>query len=65
MLDELEPGQRLDRGDYALEAVSVEHGLDALGYALIEQERPGRFDVAAAVRSVKGTARSMGVDVVQ
>ncbi len=47
-LDELEPEQRLDRGDYALEAVSVEHGLDALGYALIEQERPGRFDVAAA-----------------
>ncbi len=47
-LVELEPGERLERGDYALEAVSVEHGLDALGYVLLEQERPGRFDVAAA-----------------
>jgi ribonuclease Z len=47
-LVELEPGERLDRGDYAIEAFAVEHGLDALGYALVEEERPGRFDVAAA-----------------
>lgn len=45
---ELEPGERLERGDYAIEAFAVEHGLQALGYALIERERPGRFDVAAA-----------------
>jgi ribonuclease Z len=45
---ELEPGERLERGDYAIEAFPVEHGLDALGYLLVEQERPGRFDVAAA-----------------
>jgi ribonuclease Z len=47
-LVELEPGERLDRGEYALEAFAVEHGLDALGYTLVEEERPGRFDVAAA-----------------
>jgi ribonuclease Z len=47
-LHQLEPGERLERGDYAVEPFSVEHGLDALGYALLEQDRPGRFDVAAA-----------------
>ena len=45
---ELEPGERLERGDYAIEGFAVEHGADALGYAIVEGERPGRFDVAAA-----------------
>jgi ribonuclease Z len=45
---ELEPEERLERGEYVLEAFPVEHGLDALGYMLVEQERPGRFDAAAA-----------------
>jgi ribonuclease Z len=45
---ELEPGETQERGEYAIEPFPVEHGLDALGYALLEQERPGRFDVAAA-----------------
>ena len=45
---EIEAGERLERGDYAIEPFSVEHGPDALGYALVEPERPGRFDVAAA-----------------
>ncbi|HZT53985.1 MAG TPA: ribonuclease Z, partial [Gaiellaceae bacterium] len=44
----LEPGERLERGEYAIEAFAVEHGIDALGYALVEPERPGRFDPAAA-----------------
>lgn len=47
-LVELEAGERLERGDYAIEAFAVEHGADALGYAIAETERPGRFDVAAA-----------------
>jgi ribonuclease Z len=47
-LVELAPGERIERGEYALEAVRVEHGAAALGYALVEHERPGRFDVAAA-----------------
>jgi ribonuclease Z len=45
---ELEPGERLERGEYAIEGFAVEHGLDAFGYLIVEQERPGRFDVAAA-----------------
>ena len=45
---ELEAGETVERGDYAIEAFAVEHGVDAFGYALVEQERPGRFDVAAA-----------------
>jgi ribonuclease Z len=45
---ELEPGERLERGEYAIETFAAEHGVDALGYLLMEQTRPGRFDVAAA-----------------
>jgi ribonuclease Z len=45
---ELEAGETLDRGDYVIEGFAVDHGTDALGYALIEPERPGRFDVAVA-----------------
>ncbi len=45
---ELEPGARLERTGYALEAFAVAHGVSAVGYALVEQERPGRFDVETA-----------------
>jgi ribonuclease Z len=45
---ELEPGETLERGDYRIEAFAVDHGAAALGYALVELERPGRFDVDAA-----------------
>ena len=45
---ELEPGERLERGEYRLEAFAVDHGVAAIGYALLEDERPGRFDVTAA-----------------
>ena len=47
-LVELDAGERLERGDYAIEGFAVEHGAEALGYAITEAERPGRFDVAAA-----------------
>ncbi len=47
-LVELEPGAVLERGGHRLEAFAVDHGVAALGWALIEQERPGRFDVDAA-----------------
>jgi ribonuclease Z len=47
-LVELEPGERVERGDCAIEAFAVEHGPDALGYLLIEEDRPGRFDVDVA-----------------
>src|SRR5919197_6198606 len=47
-LVELEPGEALERGDYRIETFPVAHGVSALGYALVELPRPGRFDVAAA-----------------
>ena len=49
-LVELEPGERLERTDYAVLPFAVNHGVSAVGYALVEAERPGRFDVAAAER---------------
>jgi ribonuclease Z len=47
-LVELESGERLERDEYAIGALAVEHGGEALGFAIVEHERPGRFDVAAA-----------------
>jgi ribonuclease Z len=47
-LVELEPGDSLERGEYRIDAFAVDHGVSAVGYALVEHERPGRFDVAAA-----------------
>jgi ribonuclease Z len=47
-LVELEPGERIERGDYVIEPFKVEHGMDAVGYALVEEERPGEFNVEAA-----------------
>jgi ribonuclease Z len=48
VLVELAPGEELGRGDYRLETFAVAHGVSAIGYALVEDDRPGRFDVAAA-----------------
>lgn len=45
---ELEPGDRLDRSGYHLDTFAVAHGVAAVGYALVEEERPGRFDVETA-----------------
>jgi ribonuclease Z len=47
-LVELAPGESLERGDYSLQTFPVEHGVSAVGYALVESPRPGRFDVEAA-----------------
>jgi ribonuclease Z len=47
---ELEPGARLDRDGYFLETFAVDHGVPAVGYSLVEEQRPGRFDVEAANR---------------
>src|SRR6478672_10933285 len=47
-LVELEPGETVPRGEYAIEPFAADHGVAALGYALVEPERPGRFDVAVA-----------------
>jgi ribonuclease Z len=47
-LVELRPGEVLERSDYRLLTFSVSHGVSAIGYALVEEPRPGRFDVEAA-----------------
>jgi ribonuclease Z len=47
-LVELRSGDVLERGEYVLETFPVEHGVAALGYALVELARPGRFDTEAA-----------------
>ena len=47
---ELEPGARLARDGYVLETFAVDHGVPAVGYALVETARPGRFDVETADR---------------
>ena len=44
----LSPGERVDFGGWAVHAFRADHGVSALGYALIEEARPGRFDVEAA-----------------
>ena len=47
-LVELRPGDVLERDGYRLVTFPVAHGVSAIGYALVEAPRPGRFDVAAA-----------------
>jgi ribonuclease Z len=45
---ELEPNEELRREGYLVAAFEVDHRVAAYGYALIEEERPGRFDEARA-----------------
>ncbi len=47
-LQELRAGESLDRGEYRIVTFPVRHGIPGLGYALVEEPRPGRFDVEAA-----------------
>ncbi|MEP6909962.1 MAG: ribonuclease Z [Actinomycetota bacterium] len=47
-LKELRAGDELIRDDYRLVTFAVAHGVSAVGYALVEDPRPGRFDVQAA-----------------
>ena len=49
-LVELAPGDALAREGYRVAAFAADHGVPALGYALVEEARPGRFDVEAAER---------------
>jgi ribonuclease Z len=50
LLVELEPGESLRRDGYELRAFPLDHGVSAIGYALVEDERPGRFDPDEADR---------------
>jgi ribonuclease Z len=48
VLEELRAGETLERDGYQIQAIPVRHGVPAIGYALVEEERPGRFDVTVA-----------------
>jgi ribonuclease Z len=45
---EVEPDTTVARDGYELRSFPVRHGRDAIGWALAEHVRPGRFDVGAA-----------------
>jgi ribonuclease Z len=47
-LVEVRGGDALERDGYRLLVVPVVHGAAAVGYALVEEPRPGRFDVDTA-----------------
>lgn len=47
-IQELKAGEEVRRGGYSVKAVRVDHRVNALGYVLQEDVRPGRFDLAVA-----------------
>jgi ribonuclease Z len=47
-LVEVRPGEALDRDGYRILVFPVDHGTQAVGYAIDEEDRPGRFDSDAA-----------------
>jgi ribonuclease Z len=47
-LVELRAGEALERDGYKVLAYPVAHGVASLGYAIVEEPRPGRFDVETA-----------------
>jgi ribonuclease Z len=48
-LVELEPNEELERDGYRIAAFESDHRVRAYGYALVEDERLGRFDEARAI----------------
>jgi ribonuclease Z len=49
-LIELEPGEAIEFASYEVRPFEVAHRMRAYGYALVENERPGRFDPEQAKR---------------
>jgi ribonuclease Z len=44
----LAPGDAVERDGYRVHAFATDHHVPSVGYALVEDERPGRFDIDAA-----------------
>ncbi|HEX2505462.1 MAG TPA: ribonuclease Z, partial [Gaiellaceae bacterium] len=49
-LEEVRPGDVLERDEYRIAVFRVHHGMASNGYALVENARPGRFDEEEALR---------------
>ncbi len=47
-IEELRPGEALERDGHRILVFPVHHGVASVGYALDEDDRPGRFDLEAA-----------------
>ena len=47
-LEEVRPGEALERDNYRILVFPVHHGVSAVGYAIAEEDRPGQFDVETA-----------------
>jgi ribonuclease Z len=45
----LKPGDIVERENYIIQALKTEHSIPSLGYALIENPRPGRFNREKAI----------------
>ena len=48
VIKQLEPGEKVERNGYDIIAYKSSHGIRSVGYALVEHERLGRFDVDRA-----------------
>ena len=59
-LVELEPSEAIEHDGFEMRTFGVEHRMKALGYAYVEPERPGRFDVDAARGLGVADARDFG-----
>lgn len=47
-IEELDPGETIFRDGWHLETFETDHRIESIGYAVVEDDRPGRFDVEAA-----------------
>ena len=57
---ELEPNEELERDGYRIAAYATDHGVTALGYALVEDPRPGVFDPSGPRRSASRPGPDFG-----
>jgi ribonuclease Z len=46
---QLKPGDVVEKEEYVIQALKTEHSISSLGYALIENPRPGRFNRERAI----------------
>ena len=46
---QLNPGDVVEREEYVIRALKTEHSISSLGYALVENPRPGRFNREKAI----------------